>query len=129
VWVLDAGLPRPLVNQPLFDRRGRLLGYPDLLDVEAGLVGEYDGEDHRRARRHSSDVDREARMRDVRLEVTRATGIDLADRRALATRIQTARRRAPFVAPASRGWTTTAPAWFRPALPLDAELDLRGEPA
>jgi hypothetical protein len=59
VWQREAGLPRPKVNQPVFGPTGRLLGYPDLLDVETGLVGEYDGEDHRRARRHSSDVNRE----------------------------------------------------------------------
>jgi hypothetical protein len=60
IWQLDAGFPRPLVNQPVWDRRGRLLGYADLLDVEAGVVGEYDGADHRLARRQSKDVDREA---------------------------------------------------------------------
>lgn len=40
-WRLDAGLPEPLVNPPVFDIDGRLLGYPDLLDVEAGVAGEY----------------------------------------------------------------------------------------
>src|SRR3954447_802486 len=46
VWVLDAGLPVPAVNQPVYDLDGRLLGVADLLDVAAGVVGEYDGEDH-----------------------------------------------------------------------------------
>jgi hypothetical protein len=32
IWQLDAGRGRPLVNRPVFDRQGRLLGYPDLLD-------------------------------------------------------------------------------------------------
>jgi hypothetical protein len=47
-YMLKAGLPRPLVNQPLFDLTGRLLGIPDLFDPEAALVTEFDGQDHRR---------------------------------------------------------------------------------
>jgi len=37
-WVLGAGLPTPLVNRAVFDLTGNLLGYPDLLDPEAGTV-------------------------------------------------------------------------------------------
>ena len=114
VWELDAGLPRPLVNQPVFDLRGRLLGYPDLLDPIAGLVGEYDGDDHRRAARHSSDVGREAWFRDVGLEVTRATGADVRDRLALAARVRAARARARFEPPERRLWTLTPPPGWRP---------------
>ena len=77
VWVLDAGLPAPRVNQPVFDRGGRLLGIVDLLDVEAGLVGEYDGADHRGAARHAGDVGREDELRRAGLEVFRVTGPDL----------------------------------------------------
>ena len=109
VWTLDAGLPRPLVNQPVFDRGGRLLGYPDLLDVEAGLVGEYDGEDHRRSLRHSHDVGREALFRRHGLEVTRATSWDLRDRRALADRVLDARSRALPTGSERRAWTTEPP--------------------
>jgi hypothetical protein len=43
IWLLDTHLPRPRVNQPVWDRRGRLLGVADLFDPEAGVVGEYDG--------------------------------------------------------------------------------------
>jgi hypothetical protein len=126
VWQLDAGLPRPLVNQPVFDRDGRLVGYPDLLDVEAGLAIEYDGEDHRRASRHSADVDREARFREVGLEVTRATGRDLHERDALVARLLAARARAPFTEPGRRRWTTTPPPWFDVPLPADVVLNMRG---
>jgi hypothetical protein len=114
VWVLDAGLPRPLVNQPVFDRRGKLLGYPDLLDPVAGLVGEYDGDDHRKAARHSGDVAREAGLRAVGLEVTRATGADVRDRAMLAARILEARGRARFEDPDRRRWTLTPPPGWRP---------------
>ena len=42
VWVLDAGLPAPLVNQHVGDERGRLLGKADIFDPVAGVFGEYD---------------------------------------------------------------------------------------
>ena len=68
-WLLDADLPEPLVNPPVFGRDGRLLGYPDLLDVEAGVVGEYDGVGHRSREQHRRDVQREERFRRVRAGV------------------------------------------------------------
>jgi hypothetical protein len=81
VWVVEAGLPRPLVNPALCDSWGLPLGEPDLLDVEAGLVGEYDGSDHRRLARHTADNAREEDFENRGLEVVRATSIDLWQRR------------------------------------------------
>ena len=78
----------------MFDLRGRLLGIADLLDPVTGLVGEYDGADHRSAGRHSADVDRESRMRDEGLEVFRVTGPDLLHRRRVVERIEAAQARA-----------------------------------
>jgi hypothetical protein len=98
----------------VFDLSGRLLGYPDLLDPIAGLVGEYDGDDHRKPARHSRDVAREARLRAVGLEVTRATGADVLDRAELTARILEARARARFEPPEHRRWTLTPPPGFRP---------------
>ena len=74
IWSLDAGLSPPLVNCPVLDLSGRLLGIADLLDPVAGLVVEFDGADHRSARRHSSDVDREAGFRGVGLEAACGPG-------------------------------------------------------
>lgn len=122
VWEVEAGLPRPLVNRPLFDRRGRLLGYPDLLDEEAGLVCEFDGADHRRAHRHSADVDREAVFRAHLLEVTRVTGPDLAVAGRVRERLLTARSRARWLPPSERPWTTTPPPGWEPVLPLEVRL-------
>ena len=68
IWVLDAGLPPPMCNVPVFSLDGTLLGYPDLFDPVAGMVGEYDGADHKSSDRHRQDVDREARFRDHGLE-------------------------------------------------------------
>ncbi len=116
VWVLDAARPRPLANHPVFDLDGRLLGYPDLLDPVAGVVGEYDGEDHRSAEQHSADVDREGRLRDHDLEVFRVTGRDLPRPHRVTDRIHSAYRRARRLPAARRTWTLTPPpGWVDPA--------------
>jgi hypothetical protein len=125
MWQLDAGRGRPLVNRPLFDLRGRLLGYPDLFDPEAGVVGEYDGADHRSAQRHSDDVDRESGFRDHLLEVVRFTGPDMNAPQRVTERIRAAYARARWVAPARRTWTLVPPAHWSPAWSRDARLARR----
>ena len=79
-WRIDAELPMPLLNREVYDRDGRLIGVPDLLDVEAGLVGEYQGEDHKDGQRHREDVEREERFRDHGLEFFEVVGGDLSRR-------------------------------------------------
>lgn len=113
VWRLDAGLPEPLVNPPVFDLDGRLLGYPDLLDVEAGVVGEYDGAAHRSRERHRRDVAREERYRGCGLEYFTVVAGDLADKRLVVDRMLGARGRASFLPPSHRQWTLTPPPWWR----------------
>lgn len=124
-WRLDAGLPEPLVNQPIFDLRGTLLGYPDLLDEEAGLVGEYDGAEHRGAARHSKDVGREDVFRRHGLEMFHVTGPDMDRTREVVQRMHAARARARWLPPDRRSWTSTPPPWWRPGLTLDQRLDRR----
>jgi Protein of unknown function (DUF559) len=76
IWVLG-GLPRPLVNVALYDTRtGASLGRPDLLDVEAGVVVEYDGAHHRDPVRHRADNAREHRLEEAGLIVIRFDGHD-----------------------------------------------------
>jgi len=82
VWVLEAGLPVPLVNRGLVDEGGVLLGEPDLFDPEAAMAGEYDGSDHRTLLRHTSDNAREEGFERHNVTVVRATAIDLWPRRA-----------------------------------------------
>ncbi|MGZ8743549.1 MAG: hypothetical protein ACXWXO_11570 [Nocardioides sp.] len=125
VWRLEARLPQPRLNRPLFDRHGRLLAYPDLLDVEAGLVGEYDGADHRGAIRHSKDVGREELLRRHGLEVFRVTGPDLQVPGRVRTRMLEARSRAKWLPEAERRWTTTPPPGWDPGPTLDQRLDER----
>ncbi len=125
VWELDAGLPRPRVNVPVFSRQGKLLGIADLLDEQAGLVVELDGADHAGARRRSKDAGRESRLRNHRLEVERVTGYDLHHRSDLVRRLHEARQRSRWLPLNERPWTLDPPSWWESELPLDVRLDLR----
>jgi hypothetical protein len=82
VWVLEAGLPVPLVNCAVVDEDGFLLGEADLFDPAAAMAGEYDGSDHRGLARHTSDNVREEGLERHNVTVVRATAIDLWPRRA-----------------------------------------------
>lgn len=113
VWVVDARLPWPLCNQPVFGLDGRLLGYPDLFDPAAGLVGEYDGADHLEEDRRRADRAREERFRDHGLEYVAVVRGELSDVDRVSRRLVAAYRRAPFLAADRRRWTLDHPAWFR----------------
>lgn len=125
VWRLDAVLPPPLANQPVFDRCGTLLGVADLFDPVAGVVGEYDGADHRSGMRHAKDVAREDRFRGVGLEYFKVTGPDMRDRRLVANRMLSTRRRALWLAPGERSWTVEPPPGWAEEMALHERLELR----
>lgn len=131
VWVLDAGLPNPLVNQPVFDLRGKLLGVADLLDPVAGVVGEYDGAAHRGARRHRRDVMREDLMRRAGLEYFKVVGLDLADVEMVVERMITTRSRARSHSLSERAWTLVPPpGWYETPvdlMTLDDRLEYRAQ--
>jgi hypothetical protein len=129
VWVLDAGLPAPVCNAPVFSRGGRLLGYPDLLDPVAGAIGEYDGEDHKDGPRHRADVARELLLRDHGLEYFTVVGGDLRTRRLVVERMHSARRRALFEPPDQRRWTLEPPPWFVVPESVDTYLVRTGQAA
>jgi hypothetical protein len=111
VWVLDAGLEPPLCNREVFDLDGRLIGVPDLFDPVAGMVGEYQGEDHKDGPQHRKDVAREECFRDHGLEFFELVGGDIAHRRVAVERMLNARRRAKFLPPESCAWTLEPPPW------------------
>jgi hypothetical protein len=113
-WVIDADLPDPLCNREVFDLDGNLIGVPDLFDPVAGLVGEYDGADHKDGVRHRRDVAREERFRDHGLEYFEIVGGDLRNRGLVVARMLNARRRAKFLPPESCAWTLTPPPWWPP---------------
>lgn len=126
VWVLDAGLGTPRMNQAVFSTRGELLGYPDVFDAELGLGGEYDGIDHKNRERHRKDVAREDRFRAHGVELFRVVGGDLADRDLVVRRIHAARLRALEMPEHRRAWTLTPPPWWRSERPLHDTLVSQG---
>ncbi|MCW2855192.1 MAG: hypothetical protein JWR52_807 [Marmoricola sp.] len=113
VWILDAGLPPPLCNSPVFDLAGQLLGYPDLLDPVAGVIGEYDGVDHLERDRRRGDIEREQRFRDHGFEYFTVVRGDLRDPDRVVRRMRAARNRALFLPASRRSWTLDAPPWFQ----------------
>lgn len=125
VWVLVASLPDPVVNRPVYDLEGRLLGVPDLLDTEAGLVGEYSGAVHKGREQHRSDIAREARFRDHGLEYVEVVAGDT--REAAAARIRSAWARARAIRAEARRWTVVAPPSARAVETLDAHLERTGQ--
>jgi hypothetical protein len=112
VWVLDAGFPQPLCNVPVFDLAGRHIGTPDLLDVVAGVVGEYDGSLHLQGAQRARDVRREEAFRSVGLEYFTVLASDARDPADVVRRMQATRARARFAAPSARAWTIEKPPWW-----------------
>lgn len=101
-WLLDAGCATPLMNRAVLDRDGRQLAVVDLLDVESGVYGEYDGEAHRGRARHRHDVERAEVLRDVGLEgFTIVAGDSVAVQ---VRRMTAARRRALRSSEGERRW-------------------------
>ncbi|GAA1520165.1 hypothetical protein [Nocardioides humi] len=108
---LETGCRRPLCNVPIFDRAGRHLLTPDLLDPVAGVVGQYDGRVHDLTTVRRRDLAKEERCRELGLEVVTMLSTDLRDRRAFERRLAAAYVRAGR---RSLGdfWTIDQPAWW-----------------
>lgn len=101
-WMLDAGFAAPLMNREVLDLAGRRIAVVDLLDVESGAYGEYDGEAHRGRARHRRDVERSETLRDVGLEPFTIVAGDSVDLQV--TRMRAARRRALWLPADERPW-------------------------
>lgn len=125
IWMLDAGFPRPLCNRSVHDLQGRLLGVADLLDVEAGLVGEYDGMDHAGRHRRRRDARREDDFRAAGLECFKVVTGDLVDVALVVDRMRRARSRALWLPPTQRLWRLGADSEEDPSETLDFRLDRR----
>lgn len=110
IAVLDAGLKGLIVNAPVFDRNGDLLGIADLLDPKSGLVIESDGAGHREAHAHSSDNIREEKFERALMTVVRVTALEHANRPAVAARIRAAQRDAQQAS--NDRWTIDKPDWW-----------------
>jgi len=111
-WSVDTGLPRPLCNRPVFDRRGRHLGTPDLIDPVHGIVGEYDGALHLAGGRRSKDIQMEADYRRVGLEHVTMVAPDRRDPAAFLRRLHQAYDRARPALGIARAWTIEPPPWW-----------------
>lgn len=118
-WRVDAGLPPPPMNVPIFDRAGRHLATPDLLDEEAGVGGEYDGELHLVGQQRARDVVREELMRGVGLEYFTMLREDRLDSAAVVGRMRATRGRAAFAPPHERPWTVTPPPGWLPTVTVE----------
>lgn len=116
VWVVDAELPRPLCNRPVFDLRGRHLGTPDLIDPDIGLIGEYDGSSHLPRAQRAKDVHRADLFRAHDLESVTMMAEDFQDLDAYLHRLRDARRRALRHQTDHRRWTIDPPRWWTPTL-------------
>lgn len=125
MWRVDADLPRPMCNRPLFDRNGRHIGTPDLLDVEAGVVGQYDGELHLAGARRWADVRAEDRYRSFGLECFTMLAPDRLHPGRMVERMVAARSRARWEAESRRSWTAEPPSWWIPThtVALRRQLD------
>ena len=113
IWIVLAELPRPLCNRAVFDLHGRHVGTPDLIDVEAGLVGEYEGGLHLEGARRGADLKKEAAYRKLGLEYVVMVAADwTSPETTIVPRIIEARGRARFAAEFARDWTISPPPWW-----------------
>lgn len=112
-YITVAGLPRPMVNLPVFDLDGKLLGIPDLLDLEAGFVTEFDGGHHRERSQHRADNEREELFENAGLIVARADSLDLTRYQPrLARRLVSGHARGLQRDRHRDGWTVHPPPWW-----------------
>jgi hypothetical protein len=124
VWRLDAGLPPPLCNRPVFDLSGHHIATPDFLDPESGCYGEYDGEIHLLGSRRSRDITRENDLRNLGLEGFTIVASDIAHPDRAVQKMTDARRRAKWEPESTRRWTTERPGWWTPTHTVDLRRQL-----
>ncbi len=114
-----SGFGRPLANCPVFDLAGRFVGTPDLLDVQAGVYGMYDGGLHLAGAVRQVDVAKEAAYRALGLEGVVMMAGDLGDRDPFRARLREAYARAERRAPDARLWLPGLPAWWTPTFTVE----------
>jgi hypothetical protein len=125
VYVIDLELPVPLCNRPVFDLTGRHIGTPDLIDVEAGLVVEYEGGLHLQGQRRGRDLQKEAAYRRVGLEYAVMVAADwVSPKTTIMPRLVEARQRSRFEAESARRWTVEPPPWWTPTTTVAARRAL-----
>lgn len=115
IWQLDAQRPAPLANRAVFDEAGRRVGTPDLVDLCAGVYGQYEGADiHLVGSQRSADIRQEAAYRAVGLEGVVMVATDLRDHTAFVRRLDEAYERAARRRVEDRRWRQEPPDWWTP---------------
>jgi hypothetical protein len=99
-----------VINRPVFDRQGKLLGIPDLLDTRSGLVVESDGAQHGSIDGRTGDHQRDDLFEGHGLTVARVTPQHHGNPTALLARLRLDHRRAQHRQPR---WTLEEPEWWR----------------
>ena len=107
----EAGISGWLINIPIFDHWGHLLGIADLLEPATGLVLESDGAGHRDEMQHSDDNLREEKFENAGLVVSRASAVDHRHPQRLTQRLCAAHTTAK-VNNRPRLWTLDQPDWW-----------------
>jgi hypothetical protein len=110
-WIWQDAFPTSHLsyNRPVFDLDGRHLATVDVLDVEAGVAGEYYGSLHLAGQQRAQDVVREEKVRAAGLEIAIMMGSDVAEPAGFEKRLDAAYGRA---AGRERRWTAVPPAWW-----------------
>lgn len=108
------GIAGVVSNRPVFDLDGRHIGTPDALDLERGMVAEYDGAVHLAGKQRAKDLRRESAFRRVGLEYVTMVAADRRDPADFIRRAHEARARAHRTPVADRRWTIDPPGWWTP---------------
>ncbi|WP_406035427.1 hypothetical protein OG801_09405 [Nocardioides sp. NBC_00163] len=108
------GIAGVVSNRPVFDLDGRHIGTPDVLDLERGVVAEYDGALHLAGKQRAKDLRREGAFRRVGLEYVTMVAADRRDPADFIRRTHEARARASRTPMADRRWTIDPPCWWTP---------------
>jgi hypothetical protein len=78
--ILDAGLPRPVVNRPVFDSAGEWIACPDLQYPRLRVAIEYEGGHHRTPTQQRKDIRRDELYREEGWILIKVTYADVYDR-------------------------------------------------
>lgn len=109
LWQAGIEGARPRCNLPLFDREGRHLGTPDLIDVAAGVAADYDGVVHLGRDQRRADRTRDEVFADHGVEMVRWLSGDRPGD--FLARLYAAHQRAALRA-GPRSWVVEPPRWW-----------------
>lgn len=126
-WYLEGRKPMPLANRPVFDLTGRHVGTPDMIDMEAGVFGQYEGgKVHLVGAQRSTDIRQDAAYRDLGLDGVTMVAEDCRDTRAFIGRLHEAYARASRRPFEERRWLLEPPPWWVPTVNVEQRRALVG---